>query len=72
MYSLVNALPARQLLWVQAPALIGSFIIADMFYKWGSFALECVGFLATWFVLDAIAKFLHDAFSGKGPSKDDG
>lgn len=65
MYSLVNALPARQLLWVQAPALIGSFVIADMFYKWGSFALECVGFLGTWFVLDAAAKLLHDALSGK-------
>lgn len=72
MYSLVNALPARQLLWVQAPALIGSFVIADLFYKWGSFALECVGFLATWFVLDVIARFLLDAVGRKGRSKDPG
>lgn len=37
----------------QAPPLVVSFMIAETFYKFGSFALECAGFLGTWFVLDA-------------------
>jgi hypothetical protein len=28
-----------------------SLIIAQLFFKWGSFALELVGFVVTWFVL---------------------
>lgn len=30
-----------------------AFLIAEMFFKWKSFSLECAGFLATWLVLDA-------------------
>jgi hypothetical protein len=37
----------------QAPALLISFVVAELFFKWKSFALECLGFLALWFVLDA-------------------
>jgi hypothetical protein len=31
---------------------VASFVIAELFYKWGSFGLELVGFLATWFAID--------------------
>ena len=54
MFELIRSVPLRQLLARQAPALAGSLLIAELFYKFGSFTLECLGFLVTWFVLDAI------------------
>jgi hypothetical protein len=53
MYTLIRSLPLRQLLAEQVPALGLSFIIAELFYKFHSFTLECVAFLGTWYVLDA-------------------
>lgn len=38
---------------VQATCFLVGFITASLFYKFGSFALECGAFLATWFGLDA-------------------
>ena len=32
-----------------------SLLIAQVFFKWGSFALELLGFLLLWFVLGMIA-----------------
>ena len=54
MFELFRSSTLRQLLARQAPALAISLIVAELFYKFGSFTLECVGFLATWFVLDAL------------------
>ena len=54
MFEFIRSVPLRQLLARQLPALVGSLAIAELFYKFGSFTLECLGFLATWFVLDAI------------------
>jgi hypothetical protein len=31
-----------------------AFLIADLYFKFGSFALECVTFLATWYVLSLV------------------
>jgi hypothetical protein len=42
----VNAAARREL----AP-LATAFVIAELFYKFGSFALECLAFLATWYLL---------------------
>ena len=41
----VNAAAKRELV-----PLATAFIVAELFYKFGSFALECVAFLATWYV----------------------
>jgi hypothetical protein len=54
MYTLIQAIPMRQLLIEQLPVLFVSLVIAELFYKFGSFTLEAIGFLATWFVVDAI------------------
>ena len=54
MFELLRSTPLRQLLARQAPALAISLVAAELFYKFGSFTLECIGFLATWFVLDAL------------------
>ena len=54
MFELLRSSSLRQLLARQAPALAISLIVAELFYKFDSFTLECLGFLATWFVLDAM------------------
>ncbi len=68
MFELIRSTPLRQLFARQAPALAGSLLIAELFYKFGSFTLECLGFLATWFVLDAI--FAGVARALKRPAED--
>jgi len=53
MFQLVRSVGVRQFLGRQAPVLTTSFLIAEAFYKFHSFTLECGAFLATWFALDA-------------------
>ncbi len=38
----------------QLPAFSVSFLVASFFYKFGSFVLECLAFLATWAVIDLL------------------
>ena len=54
MFELLRSSTLHHLLARQAPALAISLIVAELFYKFGSFTLECIGFLVTWFVLDAL------------------
>lgn len=37
-----------------APSAVVSIVIAEIFYKFHSFTLECVAFLATWYVIDQL------------------
>ncbi len=60
MFSLTQNLPARELFLYQAPTLGLSLVIAEFFYKFHSFTLECVAFLATWFVLDFVRQLVVD------------
>ena len=62
MYMLIKSLSLQQLLTKQIPAMGSAFIIAELFYKFHSFALECLAFLVTWFVLDAAINFLVKVF----------
>lgn len=52
MYTLIRMMPIRQLLLEQIPVAGASLIIAENFYKFHSFTLECVAFLGTWYVID--------------------
>jgi len=52
-YSLIRSLPVRRLVQEQLPALTLSIVIAELFYKFHSFTLETLAFLATWGVIDA-------------------
>jgi hypothetical protein len=54
MFTLIKLLGTRQLVTEQLPALVCAFVIAEFFYKFHSFALECLAFLATWFVIDLV------------------
>jgi hypothetical protein len=52
MYQLVRGRSLKAISTGALPPLAVAFLIAEPFYKWHSFTLECAGFLATWFVLD--------------------
>jgi len=49
----VRSLTAREYFVRQMPTLVASIVVAELFYKFHSFTLECGAFLATRFVLDA-------------------
>ncbi len=53
MFTLMKSVSARDLALRQTPCLVAALLVAELFYKFGSFSLECVAFLITWFVLDA-------------------
>lgn len=54
MYSALKHVPRRDILLQQAPGAGASLLIAELFYKFGSFSLEALAFLATWFVVDSV------------------
>ncbi|MFD9663466.1 hypothetical protein ACFWAY_17855 [Rhodococcus sp. NPDC059968] len=56
MFQLVRTLRTLDVVVRQVPVFVISFLIASFFYKFGSFALEALAFLATWFVLDALVE----------------
>lgn len=39
---------------VRLPGLPLAFLLAELFYKFHSFTLECAAFLLTWLVLDVL------------------
>jgi len=51
MYALLRHTSIREGFIVEAPSLALSLVIAELFYKFHSFTLECLAFLATWLVL---------------------
>ncbi len=63
MYTLIRSLPLRSILAAHGPALAGSWLIAELLYKFGSFTLELAAFFATWFVIDTVLSFVIRLFS---------
>lgn len=53
-YTLLRLLPFKRIAFEQAPAITLAWLIAELFYKFHSFTLECAAFLATWFVFDVL------------------
>ena len=51
MFSLLKDLGIRVALKQEAVPFLIAFGIAEFFFKFKSFALECVAFLAVWYVL---------------------
>jgi hypothetical protein len=56
MFQLLRSISSLDLAARQAPIFGLSFLVSSLFYRFGSFALEAVAFLATWFVLDAMVE----------------
>ena len=66
MFSLVKELGVQIALKREAAPFIVAFLIAEFFFKFKSFALECLAFLVVWFVLSflqslAISRFERNA-----------
>jgi hypothetical protein len=73
MYTLIRTLPWRAVLLEQLPALGVSLAVAEIFYKFHSFLLESIAFLATWYAVDGIRAWATQALgltdlSSTGPS----
>lgn len=64
MYTLFRIQSFRQIGTEQLPAILTAGVIAEVFYKFGSFSLECIAFLATWFVFDASIQMLKRLLGG--------
>ena len=66
MYSLTRNLTLREFAVVEGPSFLASLVVAQVFFKFGSFALELMGFLALWWCVSGGIKFLETKFkSGK-------
>jgi hypothetical protein len=52
--------------------LLLAFVVAELFYKFHSFTLECAAFLSTWYVFEAVArKLLPDTARATRSGTDD-
>ena len=65
MFTFTRIIQPRALVFEQAPIVGVAFVVAELFYKFHSFTLECIAFLATWYVLDAIRQLLKDRFAAQ-------
>jgi hypothetical protein len=57
MFTLIRTLSPREAVH-QVPVVLASLGIAETLFKFGSFTLECLAFLATWCVADAAVSHL--------------
>jgi hypothetical protein len=51
MYQIIRSYGLVTSLKKEAPPALMSLLVAEVFYKFHSFALECFAFLATWYVV---------------------
>jgi hypothetical protein len=58
MFSLIKDLGLRIAVKQEAIPFLIAFAIAEFFFKFKSFALECLAFLAVWFVLSFLQSLL--------------
>lgn len=54
MYTLVRTIGASGTVRHELAPFVAAFAIAETFYKFGSFSLELVAFLATWYALSFV------------------
>ena len=68
MFTLLRSLSVRRIFIEQLPALIGAWLVAELFYKFHSFSLESAAFLATWFVFDWLIQVFKRALDRWEPT----
>ena len=57
MYTLLHDLSFKKVIFEQMPTIMSSMVVAEVFYKFHSFTLECIAFLATWYAFDRFRVF---------------
>ena len=58
MYTLLRASGIKSALIAELPGFLVAFIVAQLFYKFGSFGLELVAFLCTWWLATLVKELL--------------
>jgi hypothetical protein len=58
MFSLIKDLGLRLAIKQEAVPFVIAFAIAEFFFKFKSFALECLAFLAVWFALSFVQSLI--------------
>ena len=58
MIDFVRALKSHAAYGQRVCALLAALLVAEFFFKFHSFTLECMAFLATWLLLDCLAEQL--------------
>ena len=59
MLEFIRSLNRNGTLVYQLPSMTAAFLIAENFYKFRSFALECLAFMATWYAIDLAVDILR-------------
>ena len=59
MYTLIKAQGLRRSLIAELPAALSALVVAEVFYKFHSFSLECLAFMATWFVFGWVLSYFE-------------
>jgi hypothetical protein len=54
-----------ELVGEHAPSAALAIVIAELFYKFHSFTLECIAFLATWYVIDQVLSAPYRTFRAR-------
>lgn len=68
MFELVRSSSIRQLFARQLPGFLVSLAVAEAFYKFHSFTLECLAFLVTWFVIDGVFAVATGRLAARRPA----
>ena len=69
MFTLIRTLPLSHVLSRQLPAFALSLVVAELFYKFHSFSLECLAFLGTWYIIDFVVQTITDRWHSGTPAK---
>ena len=70
MIDFVRALRAQPAYGRQLLGFIPALVVTEMFYKFHSFTLECLAFLVTWFVIDALLNAGRNLVTGRKSAPD--
>lgn len=64
MYTLLRTSGIKSALVAELPGFLVAFLIAHLFYKFGSFGLELVAFMATWWLATFVKELVLRSFGG--------
>jgi len=64
MYQMIKSHGVAATLTRETPSAIAAIIVAELFYKFHSFSLECLAFLATWCVFSWVVNQVRQTRDG--------
>lgn len=67
MYTLVRTAGIRRAATCELTPIVISMFIAEMFFKFHSFTLECLAFIGVWTLLSFAANAVHDRWFRTSP-----